>query len=232
MKPGFFHALMLFLLAGLLTACKEDDSSEAGTGNTITGIPIDLGLSVRWANVNIGAAAPEEFGWYVAWGETRPKDNYSWSTYKYCNGQQTNLTKYCTNPDYGTVDGQLVLEAADDVATIQWGYPWRIPTMSEMDELVTRCTWTWTTLNNISGYQVTGPNGNSIFLPTAGYRYDKRTGGVGTFAGYWVSECEEQDPYDAARLYFDASGYEIIGYNRWSGRNVRPVLADHNNFFR
>ena len=230
MKSLFRLLLLQIFLAGLLTACKDDDSIGASTDNPSTGTPIDLGLSVRWADINVGATKPEEFGWYVAWGETRPKDNYNWSTYKYCNGKQTNLTKYCTNPDYGTVDGRTKLEPSDDVATIQWGQPWRIPTLSEMDELVTQCTWTWTTLNDVSGYRVTGPNGNSIFLPTAGYRYDKRTGGVGTFAGYWTSECEEQDPYDAARLYFDVGGYEVIGYNRWSGRNVRPVSSATGGF--
>ena len=214
---------MLPFIVGLLTACK-DDPIPASTNNPLIGTPIDLGLSVRWADINVGATTPEEFGWFVAWGETRPKDDYSWSTYKYCNGQQTSLTKYCTNPNYGTVDGLVRLEPSDDAATIQWGHPWRTPTANEVEELVNQCIWTWTTIGDVNGYRVTGPNGNSIFLPTAGYRYDRRIGGVGTFAGYWASECEEEDPYDATRLYFDSNGYEVIGYGRWTGRNVRPVM--------
>jgi hypothetical protein len=130
---------------------------------------VDLGLSVKWATCNVGATKPEEYGDYFAWGETTPKDAYDWSTYKWCNGGPSTQTKYCTNSSYGTVDNKTTLDLSDDAACANWGGSWRMPTRAEQDELRNNCTWTWTTQNGVNGYKVTGTNGNSIFLPAAGY---------------------------------------------------------------
>lgn len=130
---------------------------------------VDLGLpsGTKWATCNVGATKPEEYGDYFAWGETESKDNYDWSTYKWCNGSSTTMTKYCTNSVYGTVDNKTILELSDDAANVNWGAEWRMPTKAEYDELCSKCIWEWTTKDGVNGYAVTGFNGNSIFLPAA-----------------------------------------------------------------
>ena len=127
---------------------------------------VDLGLSVKWATCNVGASKPEEYGDYFAWGETQPKTIYDWSTYKWCYGSKTTLTKYCTNSDYGTIDNKTILNKLDDAAYVNRGGSWRMPTDAEWSELLEQCTWTWTTQNGNYAYKVTSKkNGNSIFLP-------------------------------------------------------------------
>ena len=155
---------------------------------------VDLGLSVKWATCNIGAYAPEEYGAYFAWGETAPKSEYDWNTYKWCNGTYDTQTKYCTNSSFGTVDNKTTLEAADDAATANWGENWRMPIYDEMEELRTECTWTWTTLNGVKGYSVQGPTGKSIFLPAAGYRYDSNLDSAGSYGYYWTASLSESSP--------------------------------------
>lgn len=138
---------------------------------------IDLGLSsgTLWATMNIGASTPEDYGDYFAWGETAPKDHYDWSNYKWFNGSDHTLAKYCTDNDYdynGFVDNKTELDPEDDAAYVNWGPSWRMPSYEQQDELREECIWTCTTRNGINGILATGPNGNSIFLPAAGCCYD------------------------------------------------------------
>ena len=184
---------------------------------------VDLGLSVKWASCNVGAESPEEYGGYYAWGETEEKTDYSWSTYKWCNGSYTTLTKYCTSSSYGTVDNKTTLDPEDDVAHVQWGGNWRMPTKAEQDELRTKCNWEWTTMNGVKGYQVTGPNGNSIFLPAAGYRLGTGVYDRGSFGGYWSATFYENYSSSAFYLYFRSGGHEWDSYGRGYGHTVRPV---------
>ena len=189
-----------------------------------TGEAIDLGLSVKWASCNVGATKPEEYGGYYAWGETEEKSDYSWSTYKYCNGTSTSMTKYCTYSDHGTVDNKTTLEAEDDVAHVKWGGSWRMPTFVEMEELRTNCTWNETTINGVNGYRVTGPNGNSIFLPKAGYYTDSGLSSLGTIGSYWASSLfTYYNSNNAEGLSFNSNdGWWLCEY-RNSGLSVRPV---------
>ncbi len=191
---------------------------------TPTGEAVDLGLSVKWASCNVGATAPEEYGSYYAWGETEEKSDYSWGTYKYCNGSEYTMTKYCTDSSFGTVDGKTILEAEDDVATVKWGGTWRMPTRAEQNELIINCTWQWTTLNGIKGYRVTGPNGNSIFLPAAGYRGATVANYQGAFGYYWSSTLDKNGNFLAWYSNFYSYDYEWISYHdRYNGHTVRPV---------
>ena len=189
---------------------------------------VDLGLpsGLKWATCNVGANAPEEYGDYFAWGEVEPKEEYNWSTYKWCNGSRDTQTKYCTTCDhgtYGTVDNKTVLDKEDDAASVNWGGAWRMPTKEEQDELREKCTWTWTTQNGVNGCTVTGPNGNSIFLPAAGYRYDNLLDYAGSTGYCWSSSLCTGNP---DRAYF--FGF-YSGYVNWSetqrnyGQSVRPV---------
>ena len=186
---------------------------------------IDLGLpsGLKWATCNVGASSPEEFGGYYAWGETEEKDNYSWSTYKWCRGSYDTQTKYCTDSSYGTVDNKTVLDPEDDVAHVKWGGTWRMPTLDEQKELLNKCTWNWTTQNGVNGYKVTGPNGNSIFLPAAGYRDGTGAYHRGSYGYYWSSSLDSDDSYGACCLYFGSGRRGWYCDYRYLGHSVRPV---------
>ena len=184
---------------------------------------VDLGLSVKWATFNVGATRPEEYGGYYAWGETEEKEDYSLETYKWCNGSEYTMTKYCTSSSYGTVDNKTVLDPEDDVAHVKWGGDWRMPTKEEQDELRNNCSWERTALDGVNGYKVTGPNGNSIFLPAAGYRDGTDVGGRGYGGNYWSNSLYGYN-YSACYLYFDDDGYGwSYFYYRSYGRSVRAV---------
>jgi len=185
---------------------------------------VDLGLSVKWATFNVGATKPEESGDYFAWGETEPKSNYSWSTYKWCNGSNNTLTKYNTMSSYGTVDNKTVLDPEDDAAHVNWGGSWRMPTDEEWTELRTKCTWTWTTENGVKGSKLTGPNGKSIFLPAAGFRdvtYLYRAGSI----GYYWSSALYAFPSFAWAVFFDSDNV-VSAPSRHDGFSVRPVYGE------
>lgn len=186
-------------------------------------VAVDLGLSVKWANYNVGATKPEEYGDYYAWGETATKYLYNWSNYKWCEGTDESFTKYCTNSEYGTVDNRTVLTPNDDVATVVWGEPWRMPTHDEMDELIDKCTWEWTTYNGIAGQLVTGPNGNSIFLPAAGFRDGSSLKNAGNGGYYSSSTPYERGGFDAYALLFGSVSDNLIWGYRYYGHSVRPV---------
>ena len=134
---------------------------------------VDLGLpsGTLWATVNVGATRPNEFGDYFAWGETEPKEEYDWNNYKWCNGSENTMTKYCSNSSFGIVDNKIELDPEDDAAYVNWGPSWRMPTHEQLQELVENCTWEWTVYSGVSGCLFTGSNGNTMFLPGAGYRY-------------------------------------------------------------
>ena len=186
---------------------------------------VDLGLpsGLKWATCNVGASSLEEYGGYYAWGETEEKEDYSWSTYKWCNGTSTTLTKYCTSSSYGTVDNKTVLDPEDDVAHVKWGGSWRIPTLDEQKELLNNCTWDWTTQNGVNGCRVTSKtNGNSIFLPVAGFRGGTGFVNIGSDGYYWSSSLLSSISnayYLTCRL-----GSPDWHFNyRYYGRSVRPV---------
>ncbi len=216
-KLRFFAALCC--AAAVFTACGNNDPKND------TKEAVDLGLSVKWATCNVGATSPEGYGNYYAWGETTTKSDYDWDTYKYGSAYNA-LTKYCNNSNYGKdgfTDGRTTLEASDDAATANWGGKWRMPTDAEWTELREKCTWTWTTLNGVKGYEVKGPNGNTIFLSAAGHR-DDGLYGAGYAGDYWSSSLLTDDPRHAGNAAFNSSGVDW-GYNdRYFGFSVRPVL--------
>ena len=186
-------------------------------------IAVDLGLSVKWASCNVGASSPEEYGGYYAWGETEEKSNYNEKYYKWCNGSVTTFTKYCTDSYNGTVDNKTILELEDDVAHMKWGENWRMPTSREFDELLS-CTCKRTTHNGVYGLLVTGPNGNSIFLPAAGERSGTYHYYQGSIGNYWSATLRSSTCHSAYYIYFSDEDREEQDYHfRWNGYTVRPV---------
>lgn len=201
----------------------QEQSSTPNNGTENGYADVDLGLSVKWATCNVGANKPEDYGDYFAWGETEPKEVYDWSTYKYGNGSYL-LTKYNNNSNYGTVDNKTQLDLTDDAAYVNWGGAWRMPTDAELTELGNNCTWTWTSQNGVNGYKVTSKsNGNSIFLPAAGYRYDTSLRYAGSDGYYWSGSLRTGSPLDAWLVNFDAGSVYWKYLNRFDGFTVRPV---------
>ena len=207
---------------------QEDGDTSVLTGKENGHDWVDLGLpsGLKWATCNVGATKPEDYGNYYAWGEIATKTTYDWSTYKYANGSDDALTKYCNNSSYGNngfTDELTTLEAGDDAATQNWGGNWRMPTIDEWQELIDKCTWTWTTLNGINGYEVKATNGNSIFLPAAGYRYDGERRSAGSGGDYWSSSLDASYPDFAQYVGFYSDRDGTYNFYRYWGRSVRPV---------
>lgn len=195
---------------------------------------VDLGLSVKWATCNVGASKPEEYGDYFAWGETTTKSTYGWSTYKWCKGSSSTMTKYCKSSSYGTVDNKTVLDKEDDAASVNWGGSWRMPTRAEQDELryTGNCTWTWTTMNGVNGYKVVSKkNGNSIFLPAAGYRDYSSLNYAGSYGYYWSSSLYESYSDNAYHVGFGSSYVGWYGDYRGCGQSVRAVCHSRRSPF-
>ncbi len=210
-----------FTLLALLCLCFVGVAS-AQTTNGHEYVDLGLPSGTLWATCNVGATSPEGYGDYFAWGETEPKSTYDWSTYKWAQYNSSTsgweMTKY-TNTETET------LEAADDAATVNWGGDWRIPTVTEYQELVDNCTWTWTTLNGVNGYSIVGNNGNSIFFPAAGSNFGSGVSDVGSFGGYSSSSLFLDGGVDAHVLSIGSSNYELGFSWRCYGRSIRPVYA-------
>ena len=171
---------------------------------------VDLGLSVKWATMNIGATSPEKAGNKYAWGEVNTKSTYSWDNYKHCNQRYPSylLDKYCYNSSSGTLDYKFVLEEVDDAAYFNWGAKWEMPVSGTLEELCEKCKWTLTTLNGTNVYKVTGPNGHSIYLPVTTY-WSKNLSGT-------------PSPQYAQCLSVSGSPSVTSAY-RYIGYAVRPV---------
>ena len=185
---------------------------------------VDLGLSVKWATCNLGAEQPWEYGDYYAWGEVNTKSSYTEDNYKY--GKESKMTKYCGSYSFGYqmfTDDLKILEKEDDAAYQNKGDAWRIPTVDEIRELMTNCTWIYTMVNGRNGYKVTsnktGFTDKSIFLPC------ERTSN--TVGYYWSSENQMGNNYAdcASCLHFNNSTIEIIWkvQYRYYGYSIRPV---------
>lgn len=190
---------------------------------------VDLGLpsGLKWATCNVGATTPEEYGDYFAWGEVEPKEIYTWETYKYCDGSENTLTKYCTDSEYGKdgfTDNKTILDPEDDAATMNWGGVWRMPTYEELEELSNNSIGEWITQNGVNGCRIIGPNGNSIFLPAAGNMYADGFNSV-EHCSYWSSSLDTRRSSWSHYLYitsrFIFEGFYPCQY--YCGLSVRPV---------
>ena len=197
---------------GLRVAIREKIEPEA----------VDLGLSVKWANFNVGAFHPTHCGDYFAWGETEPKETYSWATYKWCDGTDANITKY------NKTDGLTILEPEDDAAQVHWGGKWRMPTKEEIEELIDNCTWSESIQNGVKGYVVTSKHtGNSIFFPYSGYfNHDNSATLQGEKTLFFTWSAEHSDNIRGYDIH-NRDGAILLEQNtRRCGFPIRPVYDD------
>ena len=178
---------------------------------------VDLGLpsGTKWATCNVGASSPEEYGDHFAWGETTTKSTYNWDTYF-----DSDRSKYNNN------GGLTELLPEDDAATANWGSGWQMPSLAQIKELCnsSNTTTEWTQVNGVNGRKITSKsNGNSIFLPAAGYRYDTSLNSAGSYGFYWSRSLSTSYSDGAYGLYFDSGYVDWDNGGRYYGRGVRPV---------
>lgn len=196
-------AVIMIMKDGGGTATVEDEIEGA----------VDLGLSVLWATCNVGAEEPEEYGNYYAWGEVETKNNYT----------QHNYFRDVYSAYYFNSIGSDISGSEDyDVARKNLGSPWRMPTVSEASELINKCSWSRSTLNNVAGFVVKGPNGNTIFIPAAGSNVEG-TVYSGSYANLWSSEPNSPTDYMCYRIFANQSGAEVSTFPGFYGCTVRPV---------
>ena len=213
---------------------------------------VDLGLSVKWASWNVGASKPEDYGGYYAWGETEEKDTYNWNTYKYINNdidndywdEDTIVYKYqrigIQRHDENNLVDISICGTSYDVAHVKWGDAWRMPTLDEISELENKCDKEHSSLNGVEGWYFKGPNGNKIFLPSAGEKdedsvlYDMMDW-RGAACMYWSGDLITRyyllgvqlrmaDGSEAWSISFDNRGVTFGNFfSRCTGLTIRPV---------
>lgn len=183
-------------------------SAPSNTGGKHEAVDLGLPSGLKWATCNVGATKPEEAGYYLAWGEVEEKVEYSWARYKWSiQGSSSYFSKYEKNGvDY-------ILEPEDDAAHVLWGDSWRMPTYEEMSELFNKCTRKWETQNGVLGMLLTGPNGNTLFMPIHGYKYGKEIRNAETQQkGYYWTATKSKDSAISKARQFCVDYYN----NRWS----------------
>jgi uncharacterized protein YjdB len=198
-------------------------------------VDLELPSGALWATMNVGANVPEEYGNFFAWGETQPKDNYSWNTYQHANsdGSTVLLTKYCNNYTFGYNsywDTYTELQPSDDAATANWGAYWQMPSNEQWAELLNseNISTEWVTQNGQQGLKVTSNrNGKSIFLPGAGYyegtQHDAASASTGYHAIYWSRSLYTQSCEKGCAFYGGRTGVDVYSTNRFWGQSIRPV---------
>ena len=192
------------------SSCPDDNHPHA----------IDLGLpsGTKWACCNVGASIPEGYGGYYAWGETKVKSVYNWDTYQYGSGWDN-----CQDI------GSDIAGTGYDVAHVQWCESWMIPSLSQILELLSNCTYKWITLNGVKGGKFTGPSGVSIFLPAAGNRAGDNLFHDRLYGFYWSSTLGPSDFLAYDLTFYSGTAYKDYGGYRSYGKPIRPVLSGTNN---
>jgi len=246
MKKALRIAALALLTMGMVACDPTEDDNNGNNGNngnnvndstptnpTIPASPtegqwVDLGLpsGLMWYSVNIGSTTPEGFGDYYAWGETQPKNFYSWTNYAY-GSSDDKITKYCNSSEWGLngfSDNLTTLQPSDDVATQVLGSGARIPTREEWQELLDNTQSNWTVRNGVYGRLFTADNLNTLFIPAAGNRYGSSLNRDGLDGDYWSSSLDVVAPCFAWNYHFGEVLNDVYdGNNRCDGYTIRAV---------
>lgn len=223
-----FYTLLVALLA-IASSAKAWDYSMNGHEF------VDLGLpsGTLWATCNIGANSPEDYGYYFSWGETAPKTEYDWNTYKYCKGSASTLTKYCTNSEYGYngfTDNLVELLPEDDAATANWGDGWQMPSTEQVRELLddNNTEKRVAEINGWKGLLITSKRFNTeqLFLPFGGWVTGRYRSEAGEGGNYWSRSLDTLDPLPKYANYLMTHPTPCFYIeDRRTGYNVRPVCS-------
>ena len=221
---------------GVSTAAPDGASEVALCPDSNHPHTIDLGLpsGTKWTCCNIGANKPDDRGADFAWGETVGYQHhvdqhaFNWTTYKWCNGSEYTLTKYCTDPSYGRVDNKTVLDLEDDAAYVQWGSLYSIPTAEQCQELIENTSAEWISIGEVNGMKFIGKNGNAVFLPATGFRGSEGYCKDNNFTGYYHSSTlytgdDERPCHSFYNLVIEKNLKEIWTGGRCYGSPIRPV---------
>lgn len=235
MKRLFVYTMLLICAVSFTSCSKEDIDDDKDYDFTPAPITaVDLNLSKKWCNMNVGAVSPEDYGKYYAWAEiTADKSSYDWGNYKY--GRYWNQTT-----KYPGVDERSILEPEDDAATMNLGSQWETPTEADWQELIDKCKWVWTTgygVNSIPGYIVYKMKDTDnytledthIFLPAAGYYNGTKRFVRGSYGHYWSSTLkfnEEEYCSKGKRMLMTKDKIEISAQYKCYGQSVRAVLKN------
>lgn len=206
--------LTLFVFALVTLTANAQEEIQLSCPNYHHPHLIDLGLpsGTKWACCNVDADKPEDYGGYYAFGEIKEKDWYDWTTYIHCDGRENT----CHYIGYDIAGTQY------DVAHVKWGGFWVMPSSDQIEELIDNCTYTWIIMNGVEGGLFTGPNGGTIFLPAAGFRWDDELNCAGECGYHWSSNPSLY--FDVANiLYFHSDNAEFDTSFRRTGLSVRPV---------
>lgn len=250
MKIHCYSALLLFLvLAAPARVCAQEPNdfvaTMLSTDMQVDGhASVDLGLpsGTIWASCNVGATLPEETGDYFSWAETKGrmagKTDYSWETYAWSSTSAFNasdiiITKYCDHMVYGRADHRMEIEAEDDVASMEWGPSWSIPSKKQVEELLNKkyTTSYYTVVHGVPGRMITSKvNGRSIFLPSSGCYYGRSVSDADCYGCYWTRSLKKGREDGVYVLYSDVKKFNIdVDQQRFCGRSVRPVTVKDRN---
>lgn len=218
---------MLAAVVAMMTVAYVGCGKEENNSSNATVEWVDLGLpsGLLWASCNVGASAPVEYGDYFAWGEIGTKNVYEWSTYAYGDAGDK-LSKYCNKPEYGLngfTDNLTSLTPSDDVAAIWLGNGARIPSREEWQELLDNTTVEWTSVDGVNGCLCTAVNGNSLFLPAAGFREGSKLWYAGRDGLYWSASLNTDRPFQTWDFEFDEYAQGMEDAHRLEGQSVRAV---------
>lgn len=202
----------------LSTKPKKEFSSKA----------IDLGLpsGTKWAEWNIGAKSPEQAGNYYAWGEIKSKSDYSWATY-FDSKDGENFTTYFIYNKKKKLGSYSIIMKSTDVAHVNWGGKWHMPSGDQVLELIDKCRWKWTTLNGMKGFKIIGPNGNSIFLPAIGYKHRKTINHFGKECHYWSGDLLSTERRESFMKYYYKNDDSYLDWVVWDYATSIFASSDH-----
>lgn len=231
MKNLFLACKIVLIQFFLLNFTMAKSQKITGYINQLGFVDLGLPSGILWATCNVGAKTPFELGNLYAWGETQPKNFYSWSNYKWASnyvhdkwGRPCDFTKYCSDIKYGIIDNKSILDLIDDAAFVNCGESWRMPTYDELRELYSNCNWEIlekTDSTSVAGcIGISKHNNNSIFFPCDDLDND-------VYFYFWSSSLSIDNTNCGSCVYFGENEFVWLRQFRNQGFPVRAVVREY-----